>query len=239
MPSRPSENAKLPDKINTRLKIVFEEIEDISNNADTFITSEIGKTFSFEYVHSSPTPILSSYERAQQVSFVTSYEHLPELYELTFIEKEGKYWIENYHYLRHILNDYRTIIMNTKDSIYYKKIHSFCHLKLANVDSGKGLGIRVFNSNGEDVTALFNEKLDQNIKAISYVIKQCDYKYLYNGILQHSDSKYSERYLEDYYSGEINYILIKHAKLLHYIKDCLVWHYVILNQLTFPRLGSL
>ena len=58
-------------------------------------------------------------------------------------------------------------------------------------------------------------------------------------ILQHSDEHFSKRFVDEYISGEINYIFWKHAYLLGLIKDLLKPYHMILNQLSFPKLGPL
>jgi hypothetical protein len=75
--------------------------------------------------------------------------------------------------------------------------------------------------------------------AIGKVLAQCEFNYLYNGILQHSDKKFSEKFWADYTSGNLHYLFIKHAKILPYIRDLLEWHYFIFENLTFPSMGSL
>jgi hypothetical protein len=129
--------------------------------------------------------------------------------------------------------------MNEKDSIHYEKIHRFCYEKLSNKNPNLGLCITVKGDNGDDLTEVFRTILGDKDKMVKLILKKSDFGYIYNGILQHSDHKYTKRFWEEYYSGKINYVFIKHALLLEHIKGCLYWHYRILNQLTFPKLGPL
>ncbi len=230
---------KLPDDILKKLNAMKAEANGIIKCADTIKKIKHIKTVSFEYKHSAPKDILTKAERAQHVCFITRYEHLPELDTLDIFEKNGKYFVRNIPFIRHVLNEYRSIISNEKDSIYYNKIHKFCHLCLSNRDPKKGLSIAVYDEKKKDVTNEFNKMLGEKNKSIRAVLNKGDFKYLYNGILQHSDYKYTERFWEEYYSGKLNYVFLMHAILLNYIKKCLYWHYTVLHQLTFPKLGPL
>jgi hypothetical protein len=66
-----------------------------------------------------------------------------------------------------------------------------------------------------------------------------NFGYLYNGILQHSDPGFSTQYLEDYTSGALNYVLWKHAHVLGVIRRLLWPYFLLMNVLTFPKLGPL
>ena len=158
---------------------------------------------------------------------------------LEISQRDGKYYIKNMHFLRHILNEYRLLIYNKSDSIYYTKIHKFCSEKLLNKDISKDLSITVQHENHGDITDKFLKILSEKVRSVKSVLKNAEFSYLYNGILQHSDPKYTKRFWQEYSSGKLNYIFIKHAILLDYIQECLALHYKILNKLTFPRLGSL
>src|SRR5438270_11428134 len=92
---------------------------------------------------------------------------------------------------------------------------------------------------GNDVTALYSKWLTENKRAITAVITNLEFSYLYNGILQHSDTSLSKRYLSDYASVELNYLLWKHVRVLGFIKSLLGPYYKMMNVLTFPKLGPL
>ena len=70
-------------------------------------------------------------------------------------------------------------------------------------------------------------------------MRPLEFDYLYNGILQHSGQEFSQRFLDDYSSGEFNYILWKHVHLLEFIRHLLYPYYRILNTFVFPKLGPL
>ncbi len=226
-------------EIESKFDNIQEEIGSIVKMADDTLLTEVSGLISFEYQHSAIGDFLTDFERAQSICFVTRYETLPVFDKAKAIERNGKYFLGNYTFVRHVLNEYRPIIQNQKDSVYYKHIHRFCREKLINRNPSKGLSITIDHKDKGDITESFFKALDEKCKAIKLILKKCEYEYIYNGILQHSDHKFTERFLEEYNSGEINYIFIKHAHLLVYIKDLLNWHYRLLNAMTFPKLGPL
>lgn len=229
----------LPDSIKLKLSNTESEIEQIITNAQVMQKTTLSSHISFCYKQSAPMDILSPFERAQSVCFISRYEHLPIFNGIEITEREGKFYVKNTGFLRHIINEYRSVISNQDDSIHYKKIHKFCFEKLRNRDPNAGLSINVTDEDGNDVTAVFIRVLGENNNSISEVLANTEFGYIYNGILQHSDHKYTQRFWKEYHSGQLNYVFIKHAAVLVYIKDCLYWHYKILNQLTFPMLGPL
>lgn len=229
----------LPDEIQKKLDASQAEVRGLIKEADLLQQTKLEGKISFSYRHSAPSDILTPFERAQSVCFITRYEHLPVLDSLDIAEIKGKYYLNNIPYIRHMLNEYRSIIVNVKDSIHYGKIHKFCYEKLSNKDPSRGLSITVKHEKQDDVTDTFRKILGEKNAAMKLVLKKSEFNYIYNGILQHSDHQYTKRFWEEYFNGKLNYIFIKHAMLLEYIKGCLFWHYKILNQLTFPKMGPL
>lgn len=230
---------KTPLEIESRFKKVHEEAQHILDSAFTVAKTDLPEKISFEFVSSAPRDILTDFERAQSVFFITRYEALPTITNINIVEKDGKYFLANFPYVRYVLNEYRPIILNQKDSVYFGNIHKFCRQKLSNKDHSKDLSIKVHSIQGDDITDIFMKILDEKIKVIKRIIKHCEFDYIYNGILQHSDHRFTKRFLKDYISGEINYIFVKYAQLLEAIKELLVWHYKLINILTFPKMGSL
>jgi len=228
-----------PEIIKERLLKTYKETNEIIEEALALQKTKIRGKISFKYEHSAQGDVLTPSERAQSVCFITRYEHLPILNKLNIIEKDGNYFIANIGFIRHILNEYRSIIVNEKDSVYFSKIHTFCHLKLSNRDPSKGLSISVDHKEKGDITDMFLQILGEKNKAIKLIIDRCEYDYIYNGILQHSDHKYTKRFLIEYNSGRINHSFIKHSFLLGLVKELLYWHYRLLNSLTFPKMGPI
>jgi hypothetical protein len=93
----------------------------------------------------------------------------------------------------------------------------------------------VFDKSKNDVTQIFTRWLNERNESISFVLRPLDYKYLYNGILQHSDASYSQRFLQDYTSGEFHYVLWKHVHFLGFIREMLSSYCQLLKFLTCPR----
>ncbi len=235
------QNIQLPEEIKKKMDATTAGIDALIKEAGTVQKTSFFGGFQLSYRHSvlGAPDILSDFERAQSISFISRYEHLPEFEGVQLLEHKGKFYLDNIGYIRHILNEYRSIIMNQSDSIYYGHIHSFCCERLKNQDPTKGLSITVYNEKREDVTNIFLRILGERNKSVRMIISKSEFDYIYNGILQHSDHKYSKRFSDEYHSGKLNYIFIKHASLLDFIKDSLRLHYQILNQLTSPKLGSL
>lgn len=186
-----------------------------------------------------PLPELTPFERAQSICFVTRYEHLPILTKLDIVEHNGRYYLRNISFIRHILNEYRSIVSNENDSVYFAKIHSFCHKKLSNRDKSKGLIISVTHETQGDVTDVLLKIIGENNRAIKYILSKCEYDYIYSGILQHSDHRYTKRLIEEYHTGRLNHLFIKHAFLLGQVKDLMRWYHYIINNLTYPKLGPI
>ena len=233
----------LPLKIQEKLNALDRDVKKIVSCSHSCLKTRIDSQLSLLYSGQGTRNILTEYERAQAICFSIKYQSLPSFNNRLAIEQhtQGKFFPKNIDSIRHILNEYRPLIQNQNDSVYYSKIHSFCLKKLSTLelDSHQDLKIRVIDSAGSDLTLSLTKGLNERKKAIEKVLAQCEFHYLYNGVLQHSDKKYSERFWEDYTSGNLHYLFIKHAKILTYIRDLLEWHYFIFENLTFPSMGSL
>jgi hypothetical protein len=234
------QNSKnLPEAVKLKLSNTESEVNKIIEEARGVQKSYLPGSISFLFQHSAPMDVLTTFERAQSVCFISRYEFLPIFNGVEILESNGKFHLNNITFIRYILNEYRSIISNYRDSVYYGKIHKFCFDKLRNRDPKVGLSITVKNEKNIDVTDTFIKMLGERNASIKVILEKSEFSYIYNGILQHSDHKYTDRYWKEYHTGELNYVFIKHAALLGYIKECLFWHYKILNQLTFPKLGPL
>jgi len=229
----------LPNAIQLKISDTEFEVNKIIEEARGAQKLNLTGEISFRYQQSAPMDILTTFERAQSVCFISRYEFLPIFNGIEIVENKGKFHLNNIAFIRHILNEYRSVINNQGDSVYYTNIHNLCYLKLKNRNPQAGLSITVNHEKDGDITETFMKILGERSKSIKIILGKSEFGYIYNGILQHSDHKYTERYWEEYYTGELNYVFIKHAALLGYIKECLYWHYKILNQLTFPKLGPL
>lgn len=228
----------IPADIQAKLDALNASIERIIKKGHAELTTTINGKISLQYESSAPRDILTDFERAQSVCFVTKYESLPVVDSITIVEHEGKYFPNNIDYIRHVLNEYRPIIQNQDDSVHYQKIHAFCHSKLG-ANPKTNLSITVEHEDGRDVTSDFKVNLGQRNRAIRKMIEECEFDYIYSGILQHSDHRFTQRFWKEYTSGELNYIFMRHAKILEEIRDLLLWHYRVFHFLTFPKMGPL
>lgn len=229
----------IPDRIKEKLNILYNEIDQIKSCAVKLIQTSIDESGLIRVANQTMSDFLSDYERAQSISFVSRYENLPELDSAKIIQHQGIYIIGNMTYIRHILNEYRSIIQNKGDSVYYQKVHNLCIKMLHQDDDRKGTKITVWSRSNKDITDKFIKFLGDHNKAIKFVLRPLDFDYIYNGILQHSDKHFSKRFIKEYMSGEINYIFWKHAYLLGVVRNLLRPYYMIMNAFSFPKLGPL
>ncbi|HHF3133829.1 TPA: hypothetical protein ACPJ1T_004399 [Vibrio diabolicus] len=230
---------KLPMDVQKKIDSVHSEIEEIVDRAYAHISTDMDGEIRIKFSISAPRDVLTDFERAQSVCFVTRYDALPEFDNLNLEEHRGRFYFSNFGEARYVLNEFRSIIQNKKDSIHYQQIHRFCRDKLLNEDHTKDLSITVSHNERGDVTSEFLQYLNEHNKAIKSIIKHCEFDYIYNGILQHSDHRFTKRFWSEYASGEANYVFIKHALLTGHLRDLLIWHYRLFSAMTFPKLGPL
>lgn len=229
----------LPDPIQRKLQALQEKVDQIISEATALITTQLPGKVEFRFENPTPGEVLTPYERAQSVSFITRYQHLPSDYTVQITEHQGAYYIGNLDFLRHALNDFRPLIMHRSDSVYYQEIHRVWFAMLTRDDPTKGTTIRALSERDEDVTRIYTAWLSEHNRATTYVLRPLDFDYIYNGILHHSGQDYSTRFLRDYTSGEFNYILWKHVHILSFIRELLQPYYQLMHFLTFLRLGPL
>lgn len=134
---------KIPDDIKDRSNKMHSEVKTILDAATKYLQTDVSGPISFSFTHSAPTDILTEYERAQSICFIARYEALPIFKNVKIQEIDGKYHFGNYSEAHYVLNEYRPIIQNKKDSTYYKKLHKYCREKLLNDDPAKGLSIEI------------------------------------------------------------------------------------------------
>jgi hypothetical protein len=230
---------KLPERIQKRLESLRTETDRIVSAASSLIATDLPSDVSLRFENSAPRDILTDYERAQSIGFIARFDQLPTDYAVRIIKREAEYYIGNLSFLRHVLNDFRPLIMNESDSIHYQKIHQVWYGMLTLDDPSKGTTVRAFDESGKDVTAVYTSWLSQHNQAISFALRPLEFDYLYNGVLQHSDQRFANRYLNDYASGELNYLFWKHANILSFIRDLLIPYSHMIRALTFPSLGPL
>jgi hypothetical protein len=232
---------QLSPGVGARMRRVRMEIESILHEAQGLITAGLSDRISFRYENAAEGPdLLTPFQRAQSISFVTRFDHLPPNAGVAVAgDPAGGFIIANMADVRHVLHEYRPILQNQHDSVYHQKLHSTWRRMLLGRDAAKGTVVTVLDHDKNDITPKFVTWMDQSHKALGRVLRSLDFGYLYNGFLQHSDSQYTDRFLDEYVSGELNYTLMKHVAALGFIKDRLLPYYFMAGALVFPRLGHL
>jgi hypothetical protein len=186
----------LPPHIQKRLDNLDQEIAAILLSAERHFETSVPRRIAIDFKSlAKDGDLMTEFERAQSVSFVTRYDHLPDDMKVHVIEQDGKWYIDNSWVLRHLLNDFRPLIQNQRDAVYYTRVHSVWYRMLQRTDPNEGMLVRALSENGLDITLTYSRWLVENKRAITTVLSKLDFGYLYNGILQHSDAAYSKRFL--------------------------------------------
>jgi len=235
-----SDRSSLPEHIQVKLASLDEETERIMQASWGELTTTLPPKLKFRIENSAPVrELLTPYEQAQAVSFITRYEQLPTDYTVGLAQVGNVYHLADFPFLRYVLNEFRPLIMNKSDSVYYRNVNALCQKMLRRGDAEEGTIIRALADQDADVTPAYSACLGEHTKAIAEALSHLDFDYLYNGILQHSDEAFSSRFVKDYTSGELNYILWKHVHILSFIQELLAPYHKLLNFLAFPKLGPL
>jgi hypothetical protein len=231
---------QIPKRIRDRLQELDREIDGLVANAQSRLATPIARRFQFRMTGTSTDgELMPLCKRAQSLSFVTRYENLPDEVEIHLVQQNGRWTMADIWVLRHVLNDFRPIVQNQRDEVYYVKVHNYWNRMLQRTDRAEGIVVRVIDDANQDVTRGYSDWLTGNKRAITVVLQGLEFGYLFNGILQHSDAHFSERFFSDYVSGELNYLLWKHVRVLGFIKSLLKPYYEMMTVLTSPKAGSL
>ena len=229
----------LPERIRERLEALLSDVHSILAQANGLIVEPLPDRLAFRFEGQTGGDILEPYVRAQSISFITRFENLPEGDEISVVEDGGRHFIGNLHHVRHVLNDYRPIVQNQSDSTYYRRVHNKWAEMLAETDRTRRTTIRAKDADGADCTPAFIRWLGQHAEAIAQILNALDFDYLYNGVLQHSDPRFTARFMSDYQSGELNWLYWKHMLALSEIRLLLYPYYRLMQILTFPSMGPL
>ena len=230
---------RVKDKFGNIHKELSQTIDEARNKIEVQIEGRLSITIRNAALSQD---IITEEDRARFTQFVAKFQQLPEITTVDLVERNDKIFIENLEDAKHVLNEFRPIVWNQSDSIYYNNLYKSISSKLFLKDPSVGTILSVSRNNKEDITGLYNKFLKSHRDAIRFILKsyKADLDYLYNGVLQHSDRDFSERLSKEYYSGELSYILIKNAFLLGPIKQLLIPFYYF-AAILFPnfQLGSL
>ena len=131
------DTSKLPDRIKNRLAVLQREIDQVISGAEALLNTKLPHPVQFEFKNSAARDVLTEYERAQSISFLTRFDHLPQDYTTQIVEHQGAYFTGNMAFIRHALNEFRPLIQNEQDSVYYRKIHAVWYAMLVLDDPKK------------------------------------------------------------------------------------------------------
>lgn len=233
---------KIPPEILNKLQQSQSDARSILDAAWDEVTPFDFDNTSIKFSASSPLPLMSIEEQAQSLAFIIRYEHLPELDHFVAGRDptNGRFYLNEIGQIRAGLNEYRTIFYNQKDGISYGVITNLYQKGLCQRDSSIApMAIQVLNAKNEDVSADFLLHLKSRKKAIVKAVKNSDFDFIYNGVLQHSVSLHAMRMVRAYTDGSLAYLLLKNFIIAQGMKDMLSAHYRIIKMLNFPRMGPL
>ena len=153
-----------------------------------------------------------------------SIEPLPprESYYLKVVRRPERYKVYiDLSIYESLLNSIRCIIYLEKDVIYYKKILKAYKRAISGHD--KDWNIEALDEGKtKSISSNVIRSFDQTLQLINEILKDKDFDYVYNGVLQHSDEKYHERYIKDNESGMLPYTLYKCSILAEFIRSILL-----------------
>ena len=213
----------LPKRILQRLKQVSDEMESILTSAETGYSKSLTMTFQFVAENASPIhDVLLDSERAALHGFLAKLRTIPNYPEpvLEALE-DGTFVLGNEQLARHIITEFRPILFNQRDPVYFGKVQAIAFQMLNRIDPSEGTKITVVDTSENDVTDSFRAELASCRRVIDSALGKFELDYLYNGVLQHSDERFAERYSDDFHSGELAYTFMKHAHVLTYLRHYL------------------
>ena len=235
----PPEFERIKDRFGNIHKELSKIVDEARNRIEVRIDGRLSITIRNAAIDQD---IITAEDRARFTHFVAKYQQLPAITTVDLVERDGKIVVENIEDAKHVLNEFRPIVWNQSDSIYYNRLYKSISSKLFLKDPGVGTILSVVRNKSDDITDLYNSFLKNHRDAIRFILRshESDLDYLYNGVLQHSDKEFTERIANEFYSGELSYSLIKNAFLLGPIKQLLT-PFFDFAAILFPdfELGSL
>lgn len=231
------------DRIKAKFENIQKELTQVVDEARKLIKVQIDSRLRMSIRNAANNQdIITGDDRSRYTHFAAKYQELPEIITIDLIEKSGSYSVRNLDFAKHVLNEFRPIVWNKKDPIYYARLYESFDTKIILKDPTVGTVLSIMSNDNEDITESFNKYLENHRDAIAFILKnrKQDLDYLYNGVLQHSDKRFGARLGKDFYSGDLNYLLIKNALALGPVKKLLLPFYNV-TKILFPnfQLGSL
>lgn len=178
-------------------------------------------------------------------SFLRKLKSVPGLKNPILVLENDVVKIGNIENTKSLVSELRPVFFNQGDSIYFTKVHNkICQLLSGTYDGGQvKLTVHRRTATGDvDITKDFIAELNARKRIVLRSIEASDLDYLYNGVLQHSDSRFHEQHQREYLSGELNYTILKNAQLLAGLHECIDLYRPCLEMLWydgFPTQGSL
>lgn len=126
------------------------------------------------------------------------------------------------------LNSVRSVIyMQTEDIYYSKVIDEYNRALSGHNDNWK---INALDEEGiNDISDKVIQSYCQIKKLISEILKDDDFDFVYNGVLQHVDERFRARYIREKKNGKLVYTLFKCAILANQVLGILVDNTVIFD----------
>ncbi len=229
--------AALPNSVRARLDEIEREHSALVGKArstlDPLAVGPVQLTLRVTKPLGFPPPEMS----AQALGFAIRFDELPDDFELAVGQVRDRWHVSNLSEVRHVLNDFRPLIFNKSDSVYYAKVHNAWFPLLADKDTIAEL--TASDSTGADCTDALRRWVGATRRVLRETIDHFEFSYLYNGVLQHSDDSYSSRFFSDYSTGELNYVYWRHVSALRLIHHLLRPYRVLVGTVSFPNRGSL
>lgn len=200
--------SKMLDFMDERLKECIQQALDIIS--ETPVPKEL-KQVSFEFINNSGNNIATNYEWAEITSF---FSHIESGVNFTPDSDNLK------EKAKLVLNEMRPVLFNKSDSIHYEKIMNIIKQMINGNHKTKTI-INAVDSDGNYINKEYIQVLRTLERYIEATISKSDFDYVCNRLLQHSDLKYQERFLQDHRDGAIPYILIKNAIIASCIANLL------------------
>jgi hypothetical protein len=218
-------------------------LEEINNTISTHMVLPNWKTLQFTHTLSAPSPLFTTDEQSKWFVFIMRYDMLSEMVDSIpnpkITDVSGKLMIGNLYLFKSALNDMRTMIFNNDDSIYFNRIHKIIMRWLNNKDHSTGQQLIVTDENGLNITTHFIDVLISYHKILNKLIKNSDLSFLYNAVLQHTDSVDSQRFINEYSNGMIQCTIIKCYQLCPVFINMLRYHRLIISNLMHIEMGEL
>ena len=129
-----------------------------------------------------------------------------------------------------LLNSMRGLVYSENEDVYYKKVIDEYQKAL----SGKTPGwvIEALDpTSGKNISKDVIHSYKQTKNKIAEILKDKDFDYAYNGILQHSDKRFRSRYIKDVEEGTAMYITFKCAILANQIREILLSDTVVFDEI--------